>query len=486
MKRILKSIQAWLRKRSVKYGANTTVMIVVVIGIIVLVQAISLRHNRQFDLTSDKRYTLAEQTISLLEALEQDVTITAFFTSGHGGRDVLENLLQQYARISDRVKYEFVDPVKRPGRAEAYGITSDGTIVLETAAKQQKIFESDEEALTNGLIKVTREAVKTVYLISGHGESAIDDESENGMSGLARALRDQGYEVQDLLLLQAEAIPEDAAAVVLAGPQKELLPTERDALNAYLSREGRLLGMFDPGYAVDTATMLEAYGVTADNTTVIDANPLGQLMGAGPTMPIASEFGRHPITDGLTSAVIFPLAQPLSVADTLPDGVRVETLALSSESSWAETSREELESGTVEPTEGRDPPGPLPLAVVITAETSASDRQEAGGGETPAEPQPETGTPLLETRIVAFGDSDFARNAYIGWAGNGDLALNAINWLAEEDDLVAVRAKDPQLAPLMLTTAQAQMLFMLAVALMPMTAIITGIMVYMNRKNATR
>ncbi len=482
-----KQVQAQLVKRSVKYGANTTVMILIVFGIIVLVEAISMRHDVQFDLTKDKRYTLSEQTVKLMESLAQDITVIGFFTPDYGGRDMLESLLKQYNSLSSRLTFEIVDPVKNPGRAQAYDITTNGTIVLETPQKQEKIFEPTEEALTSGLIKVTREGTKVLYFISGHGEHGLDDQEEAGLSQIKQALENANYAVEDLLLLQESAIPEDAAVVVLAGPQKNLLPTELDALNAYIHQGGRVVCMFDPGQASDTAKFLEPYGVTLDETTVIDVNPLGQLMGAGPGMPIASSYAQHPITERFTSATIFPLARSLTLAESFPEGVSAEQLAGSSPESWAETSADELTSGNVSFTEGSDIHGPLTLAAVITV--SAPSAEETATDETTDETVADetTQTPdVSEGRIVVFGDSDFASNAYVGWSGNGDLMLNTLNWLAEEDDLVAVRAKDPEMSPLMLTAAQARMGFLLTVLVMPLAVIITGITVYVKRRNATR
>lgn len=485
-----KNVQAQLMKRSVKYGANTTVMILIVLGIIILVEAISLRHNVQFDVTKDKRYTLSEQTNKLMTALEQDITVTAFFTADHGGRDVLEDLLKQYNSLSSRLKFEVVDPVKNPGHAQAYDITMNGTIVLETTEKQEKIFEPTEEALTNGLIKVTREGTKVMYFVSGHGEHGLDDQEESGLSQVKDALEDENYEVKDLLLLQESTIPEDAAVVVLAGPQKGLLPTELEALEAYIAQGGRLLCMFDPGLAQETTAFLEAYGVILEDTTIIDTNPLGQLMGAGPGMPIASSYQNHPITEKFTTATIFPLAQSLTLAETFPEGITAEQLASSGPQSWAETSQEELQSGNVSFTEGSDIQGPLILAAVVTVAvpplegSTVEDNTIAESSDVPEE-SPEAPQPK-EGKIVVFGDSDFASNAYIGWSGNGDLVLNALNWLAEEEDLVAIRAKDPEMSPLMLTAAQARMTFLLAIIVMPLAVIVTGVTVYVNRRKATR
>ena len=140
-----KRILAQFSKRSVKYGTNVTIMILIVLGIAIFVEAISSQHSIRFDLTRNQRYTLSDQTTKILKALEKDVHIIAFFSLDQGDRELTDDLLLQYQRLSDHISYEFVDPDKQPGRAKSYNITSYGTIVLETQDKHENIIESTEE-----------------------------------------------------------------------------------------------------------------------------------------------------------------------------------------------------------------------------------------------------------------------------------------------------------------------------------------------------
>ncbi len=476
-----RTIQAQFSKRSVKYGTNVTFMILIVLGIIVLVEAISSRHNFLLDLTRNKRFTLSDQTKKVLNALDKDVNVLAFFSIDRGDREVFEDLLNRYARISSRFKYEFVDPIKNPGRAKTYEITTDGTTVLETQEKQEKMFESSEEALTNALVKVTREGKKVVYFLKGHGEHDPEDIGENGYNQVKQAIEDENYEIKDLLLMQQQAVPEDAAVLIIAGPQKDLLPTELDSLNTYIQQGGNVLFMLDPDQAQGMMAFLKEYGILVGDNIIIDTNPLGRMFGAGYDMPISSEYQQHPITDNFNIATLFPIACSVQVEDTLPEGVTGQPLARSSPQSWAETNKQELQRGRVEFNESNDLQGPVPLAAVLTVDVTKRQQSEDESSDESEGVQKET-----KAKIVVFGDSDFASNAYLRWSGNGDLFLNTVSWLAEEGDLIAIRARDPEMSPLMLTAAQGRAVFLVSIVMLPLFVVITGVTVYVNRRKATR
>jgi ABC-type uncharacterized transport system involved in gliding motility auxiliary subunit len=475
-----RNVQAQFSKRSVKYGTNMTIMIVIVLGIIILVESISSRHNILFDLTKNKRFTLSDQTKKVLNALEQDVNVTAFFTIEQGNRGTFEDLLRQYVRVSPRLKYEFVDPVKNPGRARNYEITVDGTVVLETGEKQEKITEPTEEVLTNALVKLTREGKKVVYFLKGHGEHALDDMEKNGYNLVKKAIEDENYEVKELLLMEQPAVPEDAMVLIIGGPQKDLIQTELESLRAYLQRGGSVLFMLDPDQAQGIMAFLKEYGIILGDDLIIDTNPLGQLFGAGYEMPIASEYPNHPITEKFNIASSFPVARSVRLEETLPEGITGQILVNTSDQSWAETNKQELQSGRVELNQDSDVPGPVPLAVVTTMDITPEQPGEESHDES------ETDQKGIQSRLVVFGDSDFASNAYVGWSGNGDLFLNAVSWLAEEEDLIAIRAKDPEMSPLMLSAAQGRAAFLISIVVLPLIVVIAGVMVYVNRKKATR
>ncbi len=450
--------------RSLKYGANATVMTIIVLGIIIVVEAISSRHSVRWDMTSNQRFTLSEQTKNVVTGLENDVTVLAFYSVEQGDRVAFEDRLKQYAALSEHLKYEFVDPDKFPGRAKAYEIKTYGTIVLESGEKQEKIMLSSEEALTNALIKVTRDQKKIIYLVNGHGEPDPADAGEKGYSLMLKAMTDQNYEVKDLLLAQQQFIPTDAALVVMAGPQKDLLSNELDLLRAYLDKGGNLLLLLDPDQAPGMTAFMQEYGLTLGENMVIDR--MSRMFGAGYDMPVVMQYEGHPITEKFNVMTIFPIARSVQVAETLPEGVSANTFFYSSPDSWAETSKTELQSGSVQFNEGADLRGPVPLAAIATVATPNQTKKGS--------------------KMIVIGDSDFVSNTYFAQVGNADLFLNTVSWLAEEENLIAIRAKDPEIAPLMLTAEQGRFAFLISLVVLPVFIIFMGVTMYIQRRAATR
>ncbi len=474
-----KHVQAQFSKRSVKYGTNVTIMILIVLGIAVLVEGISSQHNFQIDLTENKRFTLSAQTKKVLSALAEDVRVTAFFSLEQGSPQALEDVLRQYQSISSKLSYEFVDPVKNPGRAKAYEIKSFGAIVLETTEKQEKINESTEEALTNALVKLTRKGKKTVYFLKGHGEHSLDDVGEKGYNQVKKAVANENYEIKELLLMQQGSVPDDATVLVIAGPEKDLVPAEIETLNEYIQQGGKALFLIDPDQASEMTTFLKNYGVLLGDDMIID--PFSRIFGAGYDIPVASAYQPHPISENFNVATFFPVARSVQVAKELPDGVTGVTIASSSPQSWGETNKAELQQGAVEFNDGSDLAGPVSLMAVITREVSeVTETAESEDSGESAVPQPK------KARLVVFGDSDFISNTYFGLSGNSDLFLNTVSWLAEEEDLIAIRAKDTASSPLMLGASQGRFAFFLSLILLPATIAGFGIMVFVKRRNTTR
>lgn len=149
-------------RRTTRYGLNAAVMIGLVLGIIVLVEAVSYRHHWRVDLTENRRHSLAPQTVKVLRELAVPVKAVAFFRPDQPGKRTAQELLERYATASEgRFAFELVDPDRNPSRARQYAIESYGTIVLEATApdggpRQEKVLDLEEEKLTNGLIRVTR------------------------------------------------------------------------------------------------------------------------------------------------------------------------------------------------------------------------------------------------------------------------------------------------------------------------------------------
>lgn len=460
-------IKASLGRRTAQYWFNAFVVVGFAVGIVVVVSALANRHSYRWDLTENRRHSLSSQTIKVLQSLPTDVTATAFYRTDQPGKRITEDLLRQYESYSrGKFKGKTVDPDREPGLARRYGVETYGTVVLETKTKSEKVSDAEEEKLTNGLVKVTRQGNPVVYVVQGHGELELAKTDRPGFSEARFAMERANYQVKELLLARDPKIPDDAALVIVPGPKNDLFPQELDALGRYLARGGKVLLMVNPFQAEGLKKYLAKYGIALDDDLVVELNPLGRLFGIGPEVPVVSEYEPHPITREMGGVMtLFPLTRSVTPAKTPPKGVTLQPLAKTSEQSWGETSREELQRGEAR-RDPRDISGPLPVAVVATIDASA----------------PPEGKKDVKARLVVIGTSNLASNQFLNAAGNRDFFLNAVSWLAEEENLIAIRPKETKQAPVILTATQGQAIFWLPVVVLPGVVMACGIAVLFRRR----
>src|ERR1700756_1500466 len=182
----------WLKARQTKYGAYAAIYIAVVLAILVVANMLADRYNKSYDTTSNKRYSLSDQTKKIVSGLKQDATITYFnqSTRFQQGKDVLD----QYANLSPKVKVEYVDPDKNPQAARAAGIRNFGTAVVQIGARQEEAKSMTEEGLTEAFIRDLKSSTRTVCFVTGSGEHRIDDSDRAGLSRFKDLLVKENYE----------------------------------------------------------------------------------------------------------------------------------------------------------------------------------------------------------------------------------------------------------------------------------------------------
>src|ERR1700758_2227762 len=183
---------SWLKARQTKYAAYATTYILVVIAVIVAVNVLADRFNKSYDATSNKRYSLSEQTAKIVKGLKQDATITYFnqSTRFRNGKD----LLDQYANLSPKVRVEYVDPDKNPQLAREAGIRSLGTAVVQVGAKREEARSMTEEGITGAFIRDLKSNTRTVCFVTGSGEHRPEDHDREGLSGFKELLVKDNYE----------------------------------------------------------------------------------------------------------------------------------------------------------------------------------------------------------------------------------------------------------------------------------------------------
>jgi len=460
-----------LRLRSTVYGTNTAAIIVIVLAILVMLNFIAYRHPARFDLTESGQYSLSDQTINVLKNLKSDVKVIAFVTETSGARSGLTDLLKGYRYTSSRFSYEFIDPTINPDMAEKYNITSDNTLIVISGDNQTKITETTENAITNAIIKVTRQGKKKIYFTEGHGERDIEDNQyADGFYTAAQALRDQNYEVYKINLSTKEKVPEDSAVLIIADPDRPFLQNELTVLEKYLNSGGRAMVLLDQKLRERTEdnglkALLGKYGVEPGNDVIVEREL--QLF-AGPTIgidPLIKNFSKHPITEPLKGAIILSLARTIDYKSI--EGIEGTVLARTSQGSWAETNLKLLRSERKVAEDKEDKKGPVPVAVAVKKNTE-------GGGENKEKKN--------EMRLVVIGDADFANNRMFNNLFNGDFFLNAVNWLSEEMDLISIARKEKKSSRIILDAQQRRRL-LASLIIIPSAFIIAGFVVWRRRRS---
>ena len=486
-------------RRATLYGLNLVLLILLVAGIIGGINWIASRHNKRWDLTAAKQFTLSDQTVKILGNLKRDIQIIVFDRKDRA--QATTDLLDQYRYHSKRVSFEVVDPEAQPARVTKYKSSTDatislGTVVIDAGQKVERVTTASEQEVTNALIKVLKEGKKKIYFVEGHGEKSIDESSGRGVSLVKKALEDSNYEVAKFHPLQSLKegkleLPGDAAAVIVAGPERDYLPVEIDALRSYLKRSGKAVFLLDPDTQASTPNLLafvKEWGVEVGDNVIIDASGVGQLFGFGPEVPLATSYGSHSITEKFGNlATVYPFVRSVASASTSKEGVTVTNLMNSSDASWAETNLEELKAGRVKP-DPTDKRGPLSMGVALTitpekpASASSNGAEKKEGDSDKAEEKKEEAK-RPQGRAVVVGDSDFILNTLVGApVGNKDLFLNMVSWVAEDEDLIAIRPREAEDRRVELNAQQQKNVAWLSLLIFPAVFILSGVYLWWERR----
>ena len=467
-----------LGSRSTREGANSALLIVIVIAIVVLINYIADEHAEQWDATATKQYSLSDQTTKILDELTTDIEIVLLDRRGSEPQIRAEDLLKLYDDASARVDTETIDPEAEPERALAYTSPTEplalGTIIIDTGERQGRATAATEPEITSALIRALTNETKQIYFTSGHQEKELlDTAGPTGISIVAGKLANSAYDTQALVIARSLGddgetlrIPDDAAAVVVAGPRTDFLQEELDALDAYIDGGGGVIFLVDPetqgGLAVELIGLIVERGIVLGQDVVVD--PLAQPSFA----PVVESYGSHPIVESFGNVMsIFPLARSVTMGDDVPEGSDIrELFTTADENSWAETRPEEL-VGRRGPAPGQAL-GPIGLAMALTIEHDDDASSSSSLGP---------------SRVVVVGDSDFIANE-LAQAPllNADLFLNMVNWVAQDEDLISIRPREPEERSVLMTDQQRQNVFFLSLFIIPGMVIVTGVSLWWGRR----
>jgi ABC-type uncharacterized transport system involved in gliding motility auxiliary subunit len=474
-------------RRSARYGAGAAVLVILALGVVVLANALSVRHSARWDLTENRRQSLSPQSVQVVRGLTEPVEAIAFYRSDMPQKRTTEDLFKLYASYSGgKFTWRMEDPDRSPGLAQRYGVDTYGTVILErggkAGAKSEKVTDADEERITNGLLKLTREAKRVIYLLKGHGENDPANTDRAGFSQAKEQMEKSNYEVRDLVLARDAKVPDDAAMVIVAGPKTDPLAPEMAALEGYIGKGGKVFFMLAPFQADGLRKALARYGFDVGDDLVVELNPIGRAYGLGPEVPVVMQYESHPITRDLGDLMtLFPLSRSVDVTKAPPKGLTVQPLAKTSPQSWGETDKNALARGEAKP-DPQDKRGPLVVAAVATIDVAAGGTD--GAAPPAAAPSGEGVKKPAKARVVVVGTANLASNQFLGAQGNRNFFLNVVSWLAEDEGQISVRARDTKSAPIVLTPPQAEMVLWVPVAVLPGAVILAGILAVVSRRRS--
>lgn len=458
-------------------GAYSSVTIVIVVALTVIVNLIAGKLPTKYtniDVTSNKLYTITDQTKELLENLTEDINIYVI-NSEDSADTTLNQTLKCYEESSSHIKITYVDPLVNPQFVSQYttGSIAKNSLVVESEKRYKLISYNDiyeteidystyqqnvtgydaEGQLTSAIAYCTSEDMPKIYIIAGHNEYTLD-------TGFQTAIEKENIEYETINLMDYDVVPEDAECIIIHAPEKDFSSDDADKVIAYLNQGGKafITTEYVGAQLPNFERILSEFGMTIQMGYAVDTSagnyyqkPIFLL----PNVEYADE------TNGLTGAytyVIAPYAQGIYVPDEEIEGVTYTKLLNGSESSIVKTnvtnvSGYEKEEGDID--------GPVCIGVK-------------------AEKTLDSGSATLYVFASAQMFTDSVDNVVSG--NNKQLFTNIMSTLAEHETSVSVPVKSYEMASLTASASDVIVFGVVVVVMIPLVLLAAGMVIWLNRR----
>lgn len=457
-----------IRSRSFRVGGYSFVAALIVLALLVAVNMImdslptSATH---LDATPSKIYSISDQTKNVLKTLDRDVTFYWICQEGHED-PALETLMGHYTSGSAHVKVERIDPDVNPAFVEQYTLELQNNSVVVASDNRSRYISNEEiyvqdyevyyatgedvwnfegeDALTRGIYYVVTDNLPKVYVMNGHGEQALSETQQNDF-------QDENLELASLSLVSLSAIPEDADMVLCYLPTNDISEAEKKVLQDYMAAGGKLLLVTMPTGTdmPNLEAVMSGYGITVTDGFVVESDASKYSQAPYGLLPAVVS---HEITDPVKNNnlyILMPFSQGLKVTETGITTLSVTQLLTSSDSSYSKVN---MESTNIEKEAG-DVDGPFCVGVAV--EDAATGAQ------------------------AVWYTSEYVLQNY---GGNVDIFFNAINWMCDQEEMIAIRGKTMTQEYLEMNETSADTMAWIVIAIIPLGYLAIGINTYMRRK----
>ena len=458
------------RKTKIGLRLQRYVFTVLFLAGIGLLAWLSTQYVHQTDWTAGGRNSLSADSVRLLGTLKEPVQITAFARENDALRGQIKEVVARYQRSKPDITLEFVNPDKEPERIRELGVTLDGELRVSYQGRSERVQELSEQAISNALLRTARQGERWITFLTGHGERDPLGQANHDLGNFGADLQRKGLKVQTLNLAQNPQIPDNTRLLVIASPQVALLPGEVDLIRGWLERGGNLLWLTDPGETAGLEKLAEYFGIETLPGIIVDATT--QLFGIqNPDFVLVTEYPAHPVTRELKLMSLFPRTAALEW--NRKEGWDGQPILSTLDRAWTETG---ALSGEIRYDEGgEERAGPLDIGFALTRtldkDTQGVEAKDAGSSEGGR-----------EQRVIILGDGDFLSNAFLGNGGNLDLGVSMLNWLSNDDDFIAIRAKAAPDQTLTLSTAAQTSIALGFLVALPLALLGSGLFIWLRRR----
>ncbi len=438
-----RQVESFLGQRSTREGGNALGVMLFVLGSLILVNVLAARYRTWVDVTGDRLFTLAPETVSILRAAPEGPVVWGFFPEGDPQAPALEGLLAAAKMAEPRLEFRIVDPDREPVTASRFDLRQYGTVV-EIGDRYDWFLGVDEEDFAATVLRASRSSRGRIAFLRGHGEAWPRDRGDDGIYSVSQSLMARGFDVLTLSILEGGSL-DSIDVALLIGPQSEPAEAETDSLLAFMDRGGRLLLAVDPDHPVRLTPLLERVGLGFDPRYLSDPDL------PDPGMIVSMEVTAHPAVAALRrGSGVFPAVFPGAgevLRNPAPAGVRSAVI---------------IGTGSRTTVTGDSLDAPRGRGVAAAAEWDVPEG--------------------LPGRLLVVGDADFASERHIARGANGDLFLGAVQWLTNDDELIGIRARKRTDRPVVMTRQQGRALLVAVVVIFPLIVLGSGVGVWWRRR----
>ncbi|MFC1691991.1 GldG family protein [Candidatus Latescibacterota bacterium] len=461
-----------------KFGLSPVIFaIALVVGLFIFNYIIAVK-TPLFDVTKNKLNTLSKETINLLNDIDFEVNIKAFYTNS-AYQERIRILFEKYKKENKNINVEFIDQIKNPLIAEKYDVSFPRTIVFESESKNSLLNPPPpgqyhtERNLTIALYRLLTEQTKTIYFSTGHGELQINNSDRMGLSTIRDRLIEQNYLVKTVNILDEGKVPDDCTLLIVAGQTVPFTDDEAEMIDKYLNSEGRIFLMVNPGKETNLENILTKYNLEYGNDYIYETSSRMTTDMGGPISPLCEAQNEHEITDNLPNQTfIFPFVRSIDVAQR--SMTKCTRLLASSEDSWAETDIESAKTveTNIKPTrDEHEKKGPLTIAMATERNFLLPDSLKTDEDQ------------FFFIRSSFWGNSMFITNSIVTpFPSNLNLFLNTVNWITRNEKIIEVTPNLAIFTPVNLNQQERRKLTWFTLILYPSFILFIGIVVWYRRR----